>query len=221
MTGSNEEWRMVPGASRYEATAGSPGVPAEVRNMAGRIIATGRNNRGYPTVTLSTDDGKRGPVLKHIVVLTAWRGKRPLGHQGCHLDDDPDHCWLSNLVWGTPAENEAHKAANGNAAPPKPSYPCLNAPQCDGKSLHPGKRCTSCVHQAGIDIAVRLGRRENLQAIADEYGFGVDWAWRLACQHGSWAGSKSDALRQQPPLSRRVMTRLRSRRVTPGGGDGA
>ena len=204
----SDEWRPVPGASRYEASAGSPGHPGEVRNKSGRVLAVGRSNRGRPTVTLTTDDNRRVPLLRSAVILSAWAGPRPTPqHQAGHVDDIPDHDWLSNLVWCTPAENEAQKGANGNAAPPEPSYPCLNAPGCDGLVLHPGRRCARCVQQAKADIAARLSRRENLLDVAAGYGFGVDWAWRLG-REGGYEGSKGEALRQHPPLSRRVTARL-------------
>lgn len=222
MAVTDSEWRPVPGASRYEASAGRPGEPGQVRNLAGRILATGRSNRGYVTVTLTFDDGRRAPCGLHVAILSAWRGPRPPGQQGCHLDDNLDHNWLANLVWGTQSDNERHKAANGNAAPPQPSYPCLNAPECDRLSLHSGRRCTDCVRQAGIDIAARLGRQENLVSLAEEYGFGVEWAWRLARQ-GGYEGQKGEALRQRPPLSRRVMARLSGRtsqKVTASGAAG-
>jgi hypothetical protein len=214
MTDSNETWKAIPGFSRYEASKGRPGEPGQVRNLAGQILSTGRSNRGRVTVTMTGDDGKRGPVQLSIAILTAHRGQRPPGQQGCHLDDNPDHNWLDNLMWGTPAENEAHKAANGNAVTPKPSYPCLNAPECDGKALHEGRRCTRCTHLAGLDIAARVSRRENLYVIADEYGFGVEWAWRLAVQHGDVTVSKREALTQQPPWSQRVARRLALRRAS-------
>lgn len=221
---TDSEWRPVPGASRYEASPGRPGEPGQVRNLAGQILSVGRGRHGYPRVTLTLDDGRRVPRELHLVILAAHRGEPAPGQEGCHVDDNPDHNWLENLQWGTKAQNEAMKAANGNAVTPQPSYPCLNAPECDGKSLHEGRRCTQCVHQAGIDIADRLRRRENLLTIAEEYGFGDTWAWRLAVQHGGFQGSRAEAIRQQPTLSHRVMTRLRSRRVTAqrsAGGHGA
>lgn len=211
----SDEWRPIPGFSRYEASPGSPGRSGQVRNLAGQVLKTFISNRGRVMVMLTGDDGRRSAYQLSVVILTAYRGQRPPGQQGCHLDDNPDHNWLDNLMWGTPAENEAQKAAHGNAATPKPSYPCLNAPECDGKALHEGRRCTRCTHQAGVDIDERLCRRENLAVIAAEYGFGVDWAWTLHRQHGGrYTGSKADAMRQQPPWSQRVARRLAIRRAS-------
>lgn len=205
----SDEWRPVPGAARYEASAGSPGCPGQVRSKAAkRVLAVGLSNRGRPIVTLTLDGGRRVPQVRAAVILSAWRGSRPTPkHDAGHIDDVPDHDWLGNLEWCTRAENEARKKENGNAAPPEPSHPCRNAPGCDGLVLHPGRRCSRCTREAGADIAARLGRRENLAVIADGYGFGVDWAWRLAREAG-WEGSKGVALRQRPPLSRRVTARL-------------
>lgn len=218
---TDSDWKTWPGFSRYEVSPGSPGVNGQVRNRAGQIIKTFLSNRGRIMVMLTGDDKRRGAHQLSIIILTAHRRPRGSGEQGCHIDDNPAHNWLENLAWGTPAENEAMKAANGNAVTPQPSYPCLNAPRCGGMARHEGKRCAACTDAAGADIAARVNRRENLLTIAGEYGFGDDWAWRLARQHGV-AVSKAEALAQQPPWSRRVAKRLASLRVTAGrsaGGD--
>jgi HNH endonuclease len=41
----------------------------------------------------------------HILMLETFIGPRPEGMLALHCDDDPLHCVLSNLKWGTPSEN--------------------------------------------------------------------------------------------------------------------
>ncbi len=60
-------------------------------------------------------DGK--PTLRkvHILVLDAFRGKRPVGTQTRHLDGVPWNNALRNVVWGTHAENAHDKIAHGTS----------------------------------------------------------------------------------------------------------
>jgi hypothetical protein len=47
------------------------------------------------------------------LVLITFVGPRPLGAFGLHNNDDPSDNRLSNLRWGTPAENAADRMVNG------------------------------------------------------------------------------------------------------------
>lgn len=51
----------------------------------------------------------------HLVVLTCFRGPRPDGMQGRHLNGNCQDNRLDNLVWGTPVENMADKLAHGRS----------------------------------------------------------------------------------------------------------
>jgi hypothetical protein len=51
----------------------------------------------------------------HALVLETFAGSRPSGAQARHLDGDRFNNRLSNLAWGTPAENSADKARHGTA----------------------------------------------------------------------------------------------------------
>lgn len=58
-------------------------------------------------------DGKRRPVLVHVLMLEVFVGPRPEGMYGLHRDDDPDNNRLENLYWGTPAQNSRDAVNNG------------------------------------------------------------------------------------------------------------
>ena len=60
-----------------------------------------------------TLDYKRGTVLVHVLVLEAFVGPRPAGHEGRHLDDVRSNNTLSNLAWGTQGENYQDALRNG------------------------------------------------------------------------------------------------------------
>lgn len=68
----------------------------------------------YPAVTFHKSGSRRIRAL-HIAVLEAFKGPRPLGYVGAHLDGDTSNARLENLDWVTAQENERHKIAHGTA----------------------------------------------------------------------------------------------------------
>ena len=86
------------------------------RAFSGRILAQaqagGVDGRRYRTVTLYRD-GVGNQITVHTLVLLTFVGPRPPKTQGCHADDNPDNNQLSNLYWGTPAQNSQDKIRNG------------------------------------------------------------------------------------------------------------
>lgn len=73
------------------------------------------NRKGYFMVNLSMPS-KKATRTVHRVVLEAFVGLRPAGMHGCHKNGNKADNRLSNLVWATPTENEAHKAEHGTKA---------------------------------------------------------------------------------------------------------
>ena len=68
--------------------------------------------RGYRSVMLYTcSKGYKRWV--HRLVLEAFKGAAPAGQQGRHLNGRASDNKLSNLAWGTPAENAADKLLHG------------------------------------------------------------------------------------------------------------
>lgn len=49
----------------------------------------------------------------HLLILTSFRGFRPLWKVARHLDGDSTNNVLRNLKWGTPIENEKDKLRHG------------------------------------------------------------------------------------------------------------
>lgn len=49
----------------------------------------------------------------HQLVLEAFVGPRPEGHEGCHHDGDPTNNRLDNLHWGTKSENNLDRVRHG------------------------------------------------------------------------------------------------------------
>jgi len=66
----------------------------------------------YPLVTLVRDKiPKLIPI--HRIVLLAFSGECPEGHECRHLDSNPANNHLSNLAWGTRAENARDRYRTG------------------------------------------------------------------------------------------------------------
>lgn len=66
---------------------------------------------GYLCVTLSPNPRM---VLVHRLVLEAFVGSCPEGHEGCHNDGNPANNSLLNLRWDTRQANCADTARHGN-----------------------------------------------------------------------------------------------------------
>lgn len=77
-----------------------------------------RNNltKRYREVGLRSPGLKRKWIRVHVLVLLAFVGPRPEKHEGCHKNGDIENNTLSNLRWGTHAENIADRERHGKTA---------------------------------------------------------------------------------------------------------
>jgi hypothetical protein len=79
-----------------------------------RFLKPALTGDGHLQIRLS--NGRRGDQdtkLLHVLVLEAFRGRRPAGQGGRHLNGDPTNCRAGNLAWGTQAENVADAIRHG------------------------------------------------------------------------------------------------------------
>ena len=104
------EWRPIPGYEGiYEISSEGeikslPRKCAQGWMIGGRILRTPLNNAGYKQVNLHNTD--RGSVrLVHRLVLLAFVGPSPEGHEVLHGDGDRTNSRLSNLSYGTRSAN--------------------------------------------------------------------------------------------------------------------
>lgn len=111
-TSQKEEWRVVDGFPGYEVSSFG-----RVRSWLSRNIYKKRNDvplmlkcryvekrGGYPQLDLKRS-GKYNRLFVHRLVLDAFVGRRPKGHECRHLDGNPKNNNLNNLKWGTSQEN--------------------------------------------------------------------------------------------------------------------
>ena len=117
-----EVWKQVLGFEGYYEVS-DIGRVRSVRRLdvkgvprGGHLMKTAINCRShYPVVKLCRD-GKRKLCKIHILILEAFVCARPSGLFGLHKDDVKTNCSLSNLRWGTHAENIADKMKNNGCA---------------------------------------------------------------------------------------------------------
>ncbi len=108
-----ETWRPVaePG---YESTYEVSDLGRVRRTETQRVLKPGAHPKGYRTVVLSAF-GARRTVLVHRLVLTAFTWT-PAALETRHWDGDRTNNALSNLRWGTTAENEHDKRRHGTSS---------------------------------------------------------------------------------------------------------
>jgi hypothetical protein len=78
----------------------------------GVVLQQFTDKDGYLRVGLSSP---RKQVAVHRLVLEAFRGPCPEGHQGCHNNGVKSDCRLGNLRWDTLTANIADRFEHGTA----------------------------------------------------------------------------------------------------------
>lgn len=111
-----ETWKDVVGYDGAYQVSNVGNVRSMPRYRRRSIInmRVGLSHDGYKQVGLHRD-GKMKMEKVHLLVIAAFKGPRPTPEAQCrHLDDDRSNANLSNLEWGTPAENYADRERAGS-----------------------------------------------------------------------------------------------------------
>lgn len=115
---SDVEWRAIPGyeglyeVSNHGQVRSLDRVTAQGVSIKGRIRCCGPNAYGYPTLALNKD-GARKIQLVHRLVLLAFVGPCPEGHEGLHADGTRNNNRLDNLSYGTRSDNVRDSLKHG------------------------------------------------------------------------------------------------------------
>ena len=157
MDDAREEWRPVPGFERYQVSD-----LGRVRGPCG-IMRGCLHKKGYRKVTLCRAGLGSENRLVHELLLLAFRGPRPVGMESRHINDCKTDDRLTNLVYGTVADNVADAIRNGKRNNIKLSL-------MDVRGIR--KRCC---------------RRGDARNLAREYGVSVSQVRRIA-RGNRWAG---------------------------------
>ena len=120
-----EEWRPVVGwEGRYEVS--DMGNVRSLRGGRGHLrkkpfpikqwLKTGDSKwgKGYWVVALCRDN-RTAFRRVHRLILEAFVGPCPPGHESSHLNGNPFHCTLANLAWETLSENQQRKRDHGTS----------------------------------------------------------------------------------------------------------
>jgi hypothetical protein len=101
-----EGWYEVSDHGRVRRVAGGMGA------RVGKVVALGTTNRGYRRVVLHRRRQTKGRLVHHLV-LEAFVGPRPAGHECNHKDGDKTNNRPSNLEWVTKSGNAHHAVKLG------------------------------------------------------------------------------------------------------------
>ena len=83
--------------------------------LQGKVLRLQNTHNGSGQVYVSVRLGAKSTMVKvHRLLLTAFVGPCPAGMETRHLNGDPSDNRLSNLQWGTVAENTADRGRHGN-----------------------------------------------------------------------------------------------------------
>lgn len=94
-------------------------------------------------------NGKQKCAKVHRLVLIAFVGPNPLGHECCHNDGDATNNFLRNLRWDTPSANQLDRVKHGTS--------------------NQGEQCASAkLTEAQVIAILRDTRKQKI--IASEYG---------------------------------------------------
>lgn len=164
-----ETWLAIPGyEGAYEASdAGQVRSLDRVARtrwgadypIQGRVLRQHVQTNGYRYVSL-TVDGKVRRAQVHTLVLEAFVGLRPAGHQARHLDGDRLNNALSNLAWGTVSTNLRDKTRHGTDHNARKSHCPAGHPYDEANTYRTkkGKRfCRACHRERE-----RLRRQRNI-----------------------------------------------------------
>jgi hypothetical protein len=117
-----EEWKQVLGWEGFYEVSSVGRVRSVARKgmglqphrrYGGYVLRPGIAPNGYLTFYLVAIGRTRKRVYLHRLVLEAFVGAAPNGHEGCHNNGVRTDCRLSNLRWDTRANNHADKRVHG------------------------------------------------------------------------------------------------------------
>ena len=119
MKPDTEEWRPVVGNPGYQVSnlgrvKKNKYIRPDGRVYAEKILTQATTPNGYSTVCIYKP-GQYKVRRVHLLVMHAFVGPCPEGMQCRHLDGVPSNPKLSNLKWGTPAENQADRVLHGTS----------------------------------------------------------------------------------------------------------
>lgn len=200
-----EGWRTIPGHNEYEVSdlgrvrRAAPGR----KTFVGKVLRPQSIGAGYRAVAL-TKNGKAIHRYVHRLVMLAFVGEPPEGHEVNHRDGDKSNNALANLEYVTRSENNNHAFASGLARKgaehhwwrggPKPrvkkgkqagpTHWTRHKPERIARGESSGKNKVSAAEVEAIRARASTG--EVQRAIASEYGLSPAQVCRIV-KGSRWA----------------------------------
>lgn len=163
-----EEWRPAPVYHDTYAISNLGRVRRErpgKATHAGRIKATGLNNHGYRTVTLSRD-GRNRTVAVHRLVALAFLGPCPVGMEVNHKNFDRSDARATNLEYKTRQENVQYSMPNRVKPTWLRDYRNVGEAVATAKLTEESVRALRATYSAGGVTYAELGRLYGVSEVA-------------------------------------------------------
>lgn len=110
----DERWLPVPGYEGFYDVSSLGRVRSLPRTKTkGGILKPGRKGIGYQLVVLSRGQLPQVSTSVHVIVAAAFLGPCPPGMEVRHKNGDPADNQVSNLTYGTHAENMQDQILHG------------------------------------------------------------------------------------------------------------
>ena len=140
-----------------------------MRRVTGRVLKQYLREASCCTVNLSRGDSQRTRTV-HRMVLEAFVGPQPAGHEGCHNDGNPRNNSLANLRWDDHSANIRDKQIHGTDHNKNKTH-CKRGHLLVAPNLKPsqfaktgGRSCLACAREYAL---ARAQRREFDPKLAD------------------------------------------------------
>lgn len=160
------EWREIPGFPGYLVS--DDGQVASTKRGSLRLLSQQELHAGHRQVWLYTGSHKsRSGIQVHRLVLLAFVGPAPDGHEACHRNDVANDNRLANLYWGTRADNMQDRLRNGGNPFVKRTH-CPRGHEYTPENTRVYNGCRSCKECQRIRVRLRDARRREARRATGE-----------------------------------------------------
>jgi hypothetical protein len=111
-----EVWKPIPSNPRYQVSSLGRVRSTKALRGGGKLVKICTSTKYYSCCLYFQGGGRKTRNI-HSLVLETFVGEKPEGMVARHLDDDRSNNVVSNLCYGSYAENTADRRRNGGDCP--------------------------------------------------------------------------------------------------------